>query len=163
MSTDPWMDDRFEWVETTTHASHKRTWTKGACRHRDEAREPVDTVTGELVRWLCTDCGTEWDPDEAPWPVPADMWRPVPPAPVPAAPKLVTEAEIIAGGYLLHRRKLPGGGWEVTHGDRIIARRPDSWIVSYLREVRRFTKVAWPVYAGIIVYWLTFVINGKPW
>jgi hypothetical protein len=68
-------DDRFEWINIATVSDAGPVWTKGACRHRHP--EPVDTYpTGELVRWLCVDCGEEFEPDR--WPLPEGMWRRIP-------------------------------------------------------------------------------------
>jgi len=69
------MDPRWDWCEITTTADSHSQWIKGRCNHLTP--EPVDVYpTGELVRWLCVDCGSEFDPDR--WPVPEGMWMPVP-------------------------------------------------------------------------------------
>lgn len=68
-------DDRWEWVNTATMSDAGPVWTKGACRHKTP--EPVDAYpTGELVAWLCVDCGGTFEPDR--WPVPEGMWRRIP-------------------------------------------------------------------------------------
>lgn len=67
-------DDRWEWVHVGTW-DNPDPWIKGRCNH--ETPEPVDAYpTGELVAWLCPDCGKEFDPDR--WPVPEGMWRRIP-------------------------------------------------------------------------------------
>ena len=66
-------DDRWDWVETTFGGQPE--WTKGQCNHLTP--EPVDSYpSGELVRWLCVDCGQTFEPDR--WPVPDGMWVRIP-------------------------------------------------------------------------------------
>lgn len=73
-STQPPDDDRWEWVQIGTW-DNPNQWIKGACRHKTPV--PVDAYpTGELVAWLCPDCGGTFDPDR--WPVPEGMWRRIP-------------------------------------------------------------------------------------
>lgn len=140
----PPRDDRFEWIDVSTTSGTEPRWIKGRCHHKHV--DPVATVTGELVRWLCTDCGTEWDPDEVPWPVPADMWRPVPPAPVRAAPEpRAPDVEILAGGHVLHR------GRPAVHRD--------NRLVSCLREMWHGFKSVWPVCTLILWFALGHVIT----
>lgn len=68
-------DDRWEWIDTATVADAGPVWIKGQCRHT--APEPVDAYpTGELVAWLCPDCGDTFEPDR--WPCPEGMWRRIP-------------------------------------------------------------------------------------
>lgn len=67
-------DDRFEWVDTSTMAEPDQ-WIRGRCNHM--VPEPVDAYpTGELVAWLCPDCGGQFPAER--WPVPEGMWRRIP-------------------------------------------------------------------------------------
>jgi hypothetical protein len=67
-------DDRWDWIETARFDGQSE-WIKGRCYHKTP--EPVDAYpTGELVRWLCPDCGQTFEPDR--WPVPEGMWIRIP-------------------------------------------------------------------------------------
>lgn len=66
-------DDRWEWVDVSTYGQPQ--WIKGECNHKTP--EPVDAYpSGELVAWLCVDCGDTFEADR--WPVPEGMWRRIP-------------------------------------------------------------------------------------
>lgn len=67
-------DPRFEWIKIQNFADPVGHWIKGACNHLTPA--PVDLRTCQLVAWWCPDCGEQFEADR--WPVPDDLWVPLP-------------------------------------------------------------------------------------
>lgn len=53
MTTGP-DDPRCEWVQTLRFDGREE-WIKGACNHLTPVAVE-NTITGEVVAWLCTDC-----------------------------------------------------------------------------------------------------------
>ena len=134
-------DDRWDWVETTFGGQPE--WIKGQCNHLTP--EPVDSYpSGELVRWLCVDCGQTFEPDR--WPVPDSMWVRIP-DPVlnsPEVPGLFTPGPGPNGfEKWAYGNTSPGTASPVTvMSDRfaIMHKAPDV-IVAHKAPVRATTKV----------------------
>lgn len=130
-------DDRWEWINIATYADDGPVWTKGACRHRTP--EPVDAYpTGELVAWLCVDCGQEFDPDR--WPVPEGMWRRIP--------------VLFEDG--------PSGSLHKINGQPVLRADDDElhdhWLVSGMillsRETKGLVKIVWDELIEPVWYWI---------
>lgn len=64
MSLDPpsdppgYLDERYEWERIWTFGGDS-WWERGLCRHLAEYIEPVESVTGEVVAYLCTVCNQQ--------------------------------------------------------------------------------------------------------
>jgi hypothetical protein len=50
----PQDDDSREWIEATTFGGRGPVYVPGPCQHPDP--EPIVTVAGETVGWLCVLC-----------------------------------------------------------------------------------------------------------
>jgi hypothetical protein len=48
------LNDSREWIEVRTFGDRESTFIPGPCRHPDP--EPIVTVAGETVGWLCPAC-----------------------------------------------------------------------------------------------------------
>jgi hypothetical protein len=51
------LDPHWEWHEVTVMGDQERQYVKGLCRHLETV--PVESVTGEIVAYLCITCDSQ--------------------------------------------------------------------------------------------------------